>query len=252
MQAAATSNLKPVSLELGGKSPFIVFDDVDVDKFAPLAFVGALFNKVDWIPYCLSFLVCSQSNKWVFFSLSISYQGEICVAGSRLFIQEGIYDKFVKKLVEMTKTWVVGDPFDPNTRQGPQVYIRNLCLTCCCYHLLCFPSVRWHTVYHRFADWQNTVWKGTFIHWTWKEGRSNIVNWGQRIRYEGLFHRANHICWCHCKHSKTILSYLNAMIKHKPCYIMLTRLAGWHDNCKRRNIWTCFVSNEVQVSRSHY
>ncbi|KAM3321019.1 aldehyde dehydrogenase 1-like [Capsicum chacoense] len=92
MQAAATSNLKPVSLELGGKSPFIVFDDVDVDKVAPLAFTGAIYNK-----------------------------GEVCVAGSRLFIQEGIYDKFVKKLEEIAKTWVVGDPFDPNTRHGPQV-----------------------------------------------------------------------------------------------------------------------------------
>ncbi|TMW97471.1 hypothetical protein EJD97_005430 [Solanum chilense] len=92
MQAAALSNLKPVSLELGGKSPFIVFDDVDVDKVAPLALVGILFNK-----------------------------GEICVAGSRLFIQEGIYDKFVKKLEQMVKTWVVGDPFDPNSHQGPQV-----------------------------------------------------------------------------------------------------------------------------------
>lgn len=47
MQAAALSNLKPVSLELGGKSPFIVFDDVDVDKVAPLALVGILFNKVN-------------------------------------------------------------------------------------------------------------------------------------------------------------------------------------------------------------
>ncbi|XP_059276834.1 aldehyde dehydrogenase family 2 member C4 [Lycium ferocissimum] len=93
MQAAATSNLKPVSLELGGKCPFIVFDDVDVDKIAPLAFVGAIYNK-----------------------------GEGCVCGSRLFIQEGIYDKFVKKLEEMAKTWVVGDPFDPNTHHGPQVY----------------------------------------------------------------------------------------------------------------------------------
>ncbi|NP_001311520.1 aldehyde dehydrogenase family 2 member C4-like [Capsicum annuum] len=92
MQAAALSNLKPVSLELGGKSPFIVFDDVDVDKVAPLALIGILYNK-----------------------------GEICVAGSRLFIQEGIYDKFVKKLEAMAKTWVVGDPFDPNSHQGPQV-----------------------------------------------------------------------------------------------------------------------------------
>lgn len=59
MQAAATSNLKHVSLELGGKSPFIVFDDVDVDKVAPLAFAGAVYNKVNRIPYCLS-LLCSQ------------------------------------------------------------------------------------------------------------------------------------------------------------------------------------------------
>ncbi|KAL8037524.1 hypothetical protein ABFX02_11G045300 [Erythranthe guttata] len=92
MQAAAASNLKPVCLELGGKSPFIVFDDVDVDKIAHLALIGTLFNK-----------------------------GEICVAGSRVFVQEGIYDEFLVKLLEKVKTWVVGDPFDPNTHQGPQV-----------------------------------------------------------------------------------------------------------------------------------
>ncbi|GER26264.1 aldehyde dehydrogenase [Striga asiatica] len=87
MQAAAQSNLKPVSLELGGKSPFIIFDDVDVDKIADLALMA----------------------------------GEVCVAGSRVFVQEGIYDKFVPKLVEKAKKWVVGDPFDPNVHQGPQV-----------------------------------------------------------------------------------------------------------------------------------
>ncbi|KAL0427065.1 UNVERIFIED_CONTAM: Aldehyde dehydrogenase family 2 member C4 [Sesamum latifolium] len=92
MQAAAASNIKPVSLELGGKSPFIIFDDVDVDKIADLALQGTLYNK-----------------------------GEVCVAGSRVFVQEGIYDKFVGKLVEKAKTWVVGDPFDPNVHQGPQV-----------------------------------------------------------------------------------------------------------------------------------
>ncbi|KAM7509494.1 hypothetical protein LguiA_019947 [Lonicera macranthoides] len=80
MQAAALSNLKPVSLELGGKSPLMVFDDADVDK-----------------------------------------AGEICVAGSRVFVQEGIYSKFLKQLAENVKQWVVGDPFDPSTRQGPQV-----------------------------------------------------------------------------------------------------------------------------------
>lgn len=52
-------------------------------------------------------------------------QGEICVAGSRVFVQEGIYDKFVKKLAEKAKTWTVGDPFDPTVRQGPQAKSRN-------------------------------------------------------------------------------------------------------------------------------
>ncbi|KAJ6355577.1 hypothetical protein OIU77_006045 [Salix suchowensis] len=92
MQAAATSNLKQVSLELGGKSPLLIFDDADVDKAADLALLGILYNK-----------------------------GEICVASSRVFVQEGIYDEFVKKLKEKAKDWVVGDPFDPRSRQGPQV-----------------------------------------------------------------------------------------------------------------------------------
>jgi coniferyl-aldehyde dehydrogenase len=92
MQAAATSNLKTVSLELGGKSPLIVFDDADLDKAAQLALFGAFTNK-----------------------------GEICVASSRALVQEGIYDKFVAKLVEQTETWLVGDPFCPSTCQGPQV-----------------------------------------------------------------------------------------------------------------------------------
>ncbi|KAJ4953105.1 hypothetical protein NE237_029937 [Protea cynaroides] len=91
MQAAAKSNLKSVSLELGGKSPLLIFDDADVDKAVELALKGILFNK-----------------------------GEVCVAGSRVYVQEGIYDKFVMKAAEKAKTWVVGDPFDPRTRQGPQ------------------------------------------------------------------------------------------------------------------------------------
>ncbi|KAI3775506.1 hypothetical protein L1987_50085 [Smallanthus sonchifolius] len=91
MQAAATSNLKPVSLELGGKSPFIVFDDADVDKAVELAVVGNLANK-----------------------------GEMCIAGSRVFVQEGIHDVFVKKLEATVKGWAIGDPFDLATRHGPQ------------------------------------------------------------------------------------------------------------------------------------
>ncbi|XP_027359183.1 aldehyde dehydrogenase family 2 member C4-like [Abrus precatorius] len=91
MQAAAMSNLKPVSLELGGKSPVLIFDDADVDKAVELALFGILLNK-----------------------------GEMCVAFSRVFVQEGIYDEFEKKVVEKAKTWVVGDPFDPQVQQGPQ------------------------------------------------------------------------------------------------------------------------------------
>ncbi|XP_074273847.1 aldehyde dehydrogenase family 2 member C4-like [Silene latifolia] len=92
MKAAADSNLKQISLELGGKSPVIIFDDADVDLAAELAFTGIVFNK-----------------------------GEICVAGSRVFVQEGIYDKLLEKLKIKAENWVVGDPFDPNSHQGPQV-----------------------------------------------------------------------------------------------------------------------------------
>ncbi|KAK1297836.1 Aldehyde dehydrogenase family 2 member C4 [Acorus calamus] len=92
MIAAANSNLKAVSLELGGKSPFIVFDDADVDKAVDLAHMAIFYNK-----------------------------GEICVAGSRVFVQEGIYDEFVRKSAEKAKSWIVGDPFDPLVCQGPQV-----------------------------------------------------------------------------------------------------------------------------------
>ncbi|KDP33652.1 hypothetical protein JCGZ_07223 [Jatropha curcas] len=92
MQAAAISNLKQVSLELGGKSPLLIFDDADVDKAADLALLGITHNK-----------------------------GEICVASSRVYVQEGIYDELVKKLVEKAKTWVVGNPFDPKSQLGPQV-----------------------------------------------------------------------------------------------------------------------------------
>ncbi|KAK8595625.1 hypothetical protein V6N13_000328 [Hibiscus sabdariffa] len=91
MMAAAASNLKPVSLELGGKSPLLIFDDADVDQAADIAFRGMFFNK-----------------------------GEICVASSRVFVQEGIYEKLEKKLVERAKATVVGDPFDPKVHQGPQ------------------------------------------------------------------------------------------------------------------------------------
>jgi coniferyl-aldehyde dehydrogenase len=52
----------------------------------------------------------------------VNSQGEACVAASRVYVQEGIYDQFEKKLAERMKGWVVGDPFsDPRVNQGPQV-----------------------------------------------------------------------------------------------------------------------------------
>ncbi|XP_020087750.1 aldehyde dehydrogenase family 2 member C4-like isoform X3 [Ananas comosus] len=92
METAAKSNLKPVSLELGGKSPIIIFDDADIDMAVDLARTATFYNK-----------------------------GEACIAGSRVYVQEGIYDKFVTKVTESMKSWVVGDPFDPHVHQGPQV-----------------------------------------------------------------------------------------------------------------------------------
>lgn len=92
MKASAMSNLKQVSLELGGKSPLLIFDDADIDMAAQLAIQGILVNK-----------------------------GEVCAASSRVYVQQGVYDKVVTKLLEITKKWVVGDPFDAITQQGPQV-----------------------------------------------------------------------------------------------------------------------------------
>ncbi len=92
MEAAAKSNLKRVTLELGGKSPNIVFADADIDAALEGAHNALFFN-----------------------------QGQCCNAGSRLFVEEKYYDEFVAKSVERAKQRTVGDPFAPNTKQGPQV-----------------------------------------------------------------------------------------------------------------------------------
>ncbi len=92
MEAAAKSNLKRISLELGGKSPNIVFADADLDAAAEGAYIGLFFN-----------------------------QGQCCCAGSRLFVEERVHDEFVERLVKKAKGQKVGDPFDPETTQGPQV-----------------------------------------------------------------------------------------------------------------------------------
>ena len=92
MEAAAKSNLKRVTLELGGKSPNIVFADTDLDEAVEGAHFGLFFNH-----------------------------GQCCCAGSRVFVEEKIYDKFVEKSGVRAKRRKVGDPFDPMTEQGPQV-----------------------------------------------------------------------------------------------------------------------------------
>ncbi|OJJ62507.1 hypothetical protein ASPSYDRAFT_41174 [Aspergillus sydowii CBS 593.65] len=92
LQAAAKSNLKKVTLELGGKSPNIVFDDADID------------NAISW------------SNFGIFFN-----HGQCCCAGSRILVQEGLYDKFVARFKERASQNKLGNPFEQDTFQGPQV-----------------------------------------------------------------------------------------------------------------------------------
>ncbi|KAH8930254.1 putative Iad1-indole-3-acetaldehyde dehydrogenase [Atractiella rhizophila] len=92
MKAAAASNLKKVTLELGGKSPNIIFDDADLDQAVKWSSFGLFFNG-----------------------------GQCCHAGSRVYVQETIYDKFMEKFVAHVKSLKVGDPFQQDTFQGPQV-----------------------------------------------------------------------------------------------------------------------------------
>src|SRR5204862_3558708 len=89
---AAKSNLKRVSLELGGKSPNIVFADADLDAAVEGAYFGLFFN-----------------------------QGQCCCAGSRLFVEDKVHAQFVEKVLKKAKSQKVGDPFAPETTQGPQV-----------------------------------------------------------------------------------------------------------------------------------
>ncbi|KAF8390385.1 hypothetical protein HHK36_024911 [Tetracentron sinense] len=92
LQMAAKSNLKPVTLELGGKSPFIVCGDADIDKAVELAHFALFFN-----------------------------QGQCCCAGSRTYVHESIYDEFLEKAKARAMRRVVGDPFRKGVEQGPQI-----------------------------------------------------------------------------------------------------------------------------------
>src|SRR5271167_2156914 len=89
---ASAGNLKRVSLELGGKSPNIIFPDADM----PAAVFG--------------------SSLGIFLN-----QGQVCCAGSRVFVQESVYDQFTDSLSKMASGLTLGNPLDPNTRMGPLV-----------------------------------------------------------------------------------------------------------------------------------
>ncbi|KAF5449852.1 hypothetical protein F2P56_030255, partial [Juglans regia] len=91
-ELASRSNLKPVTSELGGKSPFIVCEDADIDKAVELAHYALFFN-----------------------------QGQCCCAGSRTFVHERVYDEFVEKSKALALKRAVGDPFLEGIEQGPQV-----------------------------------------------------------------------------------------------------------------------------------
>jgi aldehyde dehydrogenase (NAD+) len=84
--------MKRVTVELGGKSPNIVFADADLDKAVPAAAMAVFANA-----------------------------GQICSAGTRLFVQRSIHDEFMARLADFTRTIRVGDPLDPATQIGPVV-----------------------------------------------------------------------------------------------------------------------------------
>jgi acyl-CoA reductase-like NAD-dependent aldehyde dehydrogenase len=93
VMAAAAANLTPVHLELGGKSPAVVFADADLDAAAQWITIGAFSN-----------------------------QGEVCVAGTRVLIQDSVYDEVVDRIGQATAALPLGDPFDPDVFIGPLIH----------------------------------------------------------------------------------------------------------------------------------
>lgn len=89
----ASATLKNITLETGGKSPLIIFNDADMEQAVKWSHLGIMSN-----------------------------QGQICTATSRILVEDGVYDEFVKKFVETVKeVSKVGDQWDDSTYQGPQV-----------------------------------------------------------------------------------------------------------------------------------
>ena len=89
IMTAAAKTLKKLSYELGGKNPNIIFADADLDEVIETTLKSSFIN-----------------------------QGEVCLCGSRIYVERSAYDEFIQKFVEKTKELVVGDPFDPQTKVG--------------------------------------------------------------------------------------------------------------------------------------
>ncbi|MGB1381461.1 MAG: aldehyde dehydrogenase family protein, partial [Ilumatobacteraceae bacterium] len=92
VMADAAATLKKVTLELGGKSPIVVFDDADVDSARNAALTNNFFST-----------------------------GQVCSNGTRVFVQRGVYEEFLDGVAERVASLRVGDPFDPETMIGPLV-----------------------------------------------------------------------------------------------------------------------------------
>ena len=92
VMGAAATTLKNVTMELGGKSPILVFDDANLEDAIGGAMLGNFYST-----------------------------GQICSNGTRVFVQRGIYDRFVERTRERTETILIGDPLDPETQMGPLI-----------------------------------------------------------------------------------------------------------------------------------
>ncbi|KAM4800114.1 LOW QUALITY PROTEIN: cytosolic 10-formyltetrahydrofolate dehydrogenase [Urocitellus parryii] len=97
MKSCALSNVKKVSLELGGKSPLIIFADCDLSKAVQMGMSSVFFNK-----------------------------GENCIAAGRLFVEDSIHDQFVRRVVEEVGKMKIGNPLDRGTDHGPQNHQAHL------------------------------------------------------------------------------------------------------------------------------
>ena len=97
VMAGAATTLKDITMELGGKSPLIIFDDADIDNAVSAAMLGNFYT-----------------------------QGEICTNGTRVFVQKSAYPCFIEKLVQRTSQNIIaGDPMDPSTNFGALISLKH-------------------------------------------------------------------------------------------------------------------------------